>query len=660
MSMSGVDTRWLAVRLALASSLALAGCVLPLKGLGRGGSLSDLGSGVFANAPTGTKTGSGGGSTTTGGGGGTTTGGGGPSTDGGGTTTVFGLTGQVAAPSLELVSNNAGGLNDVGSGVYLISDNGAGLVPASDLSQNARLSTQSLVQDSIPQATIALVDSTGATISDPVLTDQSGQYQLPASQSQSQSGLAFVRATFGSKDASGDITNFSFEAPVDLAEIQSATADVDAASTLLSAKLLAAQKAGWTGSLTQTEIGTFEAELRDELSSGLLPYMGDGSPDILSTFDELVQDDATVSSDVSLLSSTLTAPTNPWQVKTLLTFTQLSNMGIYGATCQHWVGNNLRPDAVISDAGTMVVDRNGNIFLPGFDGNDLCNVGGHVTIWELPRSSTGVYATASAYVNLPADYTSPVEMAVSPAGQLYLASYNQTANTVDIYKDPGTGAGTWPWTLVASESVVNANGLSGGDKGAKMAVDSAGTIYLMRHGNNVQVIQADGTSETPFLVDPSLAGTVQIVDSLTGKPGGGAYLTDPNMNQIKSLDSNGNVLPLIGIPGDTGFQVGRAGYAHVDEPSSLVVGADGTVYMSDFNLNRVLRLSPDGSVFTVAGSTTLGHTDGSGPSATFEGIVNLALDGAGNLYVLDYDHAIWPAYGGTGTSYIREITPPGS
>ena len=52
---------------------------------------------------------------------------------------------------------------------------------------------------------------------------------------------------------------------------------------------------------------------------------------------------------------------------------------------------------------------------------------------------------------------------------------------------------------------------------------------------------------------------------------------------------------------------------------------------------------------TLAGSTSLGSADGTGPAAAFAGPVGAAVDTAGFVYVAD-----------TGTSTIRKISPAGS
>jgi sugar lactone lactonase YvrE len=56
-------------------------------------------------------------------------------------------------------------------------------------------------------------------------------------------------------------------------------------------------------------------------------------------------------------------------------------------------------------------------------------------------------------------------------------------------------------------------------------------------------------------------------------------------------------------------------------PEGIAIGADGTVYVSDYEGGYVFRLGPDGSLLTIAG--------------TLAGPAGLAVDRSGNLYVAE-------------------------
>src|ERR1043165_9999427 len=73
----------------------------------------------------------------------------------------------------------------------------------------------------------------------------------------------------------------------------------------------------------------------------------------------------------------------------------------------------------------------------------------------------------------------------------------------------------------------------------------------------------------------------------------------------------------------------QSGFA---DPFGVVIADDGTIYVADAGeSNRIRKISPDGSVTTLAGGSE-GYADGVGSSASFNTPSALALGPGGNLY----------------------------
>jgi sugar lactone lactonase YvrE len=88
--------------------------------------------------------------------------------------------------------------------------------------------------------------------------------------------------------------------------------------------------------------------------------------------------------------------------------------------------------------------------------------------------------------------------------------------------------------------------------------------------------------------------------------------------------------------------------AAFSDPFGVAINRDGVIYVSDAGeTNRIRRISPDGAVTTLAGSTE-GYADGVGPNASFNSPSGLAVDIHGNIYVAD-----------TANNRIRAISPEG-
>ncbi len=88
-----------------------------------------------------------------------------------------------------------------------------------------------------------------------------------------------------------------------------------------------------------------------------------------------------------------------------------------------------------------------------------------------------------------------------------------------------------------------------------------------------------------------------------------------------------------GFSGDTG----PAATANLDHPYGPVIDAAGNLYFADFDNNRVRRISPDGTITTVAGSGQAGFGGDGGPAtaAMLNKPVAVAIGPGGTLYIVD-------------------------
>jgi DNA-binding beta-propeller fold protein YncE len=76
----------------------------------------------------------------------------------------------------------------------------------------------------------------------------------------------------------------------------------------------------------------------------------------------------------------------------------------------------------------------------------------------------------------------------------------------------------------------------------------------------------------------------------------------------------------------------------------------GNLYIADFRGHRIRKVSPDGIITTVVGTGDEGFSGDGGPaiSAKIGSPSNVAVDSAGNLYILDPNN-----------KRIREVVRPG-
>ena len=123
--------------------------------------------------------------------------------------------------------------------------------------------------------------------------------------------------------------------------------------------------------------------------------------------------------------------------------------------------------------------------------------------------------------------------------------------------------------------------------------------------------------------------------ALAPLPDGSVIVADTSNNCIRLIAAGGGaVSTLAGHCGEEGIADGQAAAARFSYPQSVVVSADGSIFVADLNNLRVRRIK-DGAVTTFAGSGKEGGSDGVGAAASFYRPFGLALGPGGVLYVTD-------------------------
>ncbi len=154
--------------------------------------------------------------------------------------------------------------------------------------------------------------------------------------------------------------------------------------------------------------------------------------------------------------------------------------------------------------------------------------------------------------------------------------------------------------------------------------------------------------------DGSTALSAQLSDAegLALDHQGNVYISDANNHRVRKVTAAGVIQTLAGtgFPGFSGDNSPGV-QAQLNSPYGVAADAAGNVYIADLGNNRVRKVWPDGTITTVAGSGPAGSTGDGGPAvmAQLNGPRNVAVDGAGNLYISEF-------YG----HRIRIVTPDGS
>ena len=139
---------------------------------------------------------------------------------------------------------------------------------------------------------------------------------------------------------------------------------------------------------------------------------------------------------------------------------------------------------------------------------------------------------------------------------------------------------------------------------------------------------ADGTGSAAQFYNPHGVA----VDS-----SGTVYVADRDNQRIRKITSAGVVTTLAGS-GVAGFADGTGSAAQFYTPKGVTVDSSGTVYVADRGNQRIRKITSAGVVTTLAGSGVAGFADGTGSAAQFNTPLGVAVDSSGTVYVADYNN----------------------
>lgn len=175
-----------------------------------------------------------------------------------------------------------------------------------------------------------------------------------------------------------------------------------------------------------------------------------------------------------------------------------------------------------------------------------------------------------------------------------------------------------------------------------VALDAAGNVYVSETGNNrVRKVAPDGTVTTlagnGTQADVDGTGTAASFKSPVGiciDSNGYLYVPENVGYLIRKVSPAGVVTTLAGSGTGT-WADGTGAAASFYGPYGTACDASNNVYVADCSNYRIRKITPAGVVTTLAGSGTNGWADGDPATAQFSGISDLAVDAAGNVYVAD-------------------------
>ena len=194
-----------------------------------------------------------------------------------------------------------------------------------------------------------------------------------------------------------------------------------------------------------------------------------------------------------------------------------------------------------------------------------------------------------------------------------------------------------------------------------VVADASGGVYVADYQNHrIRKIDATGTIKTiagngsqGFSGDggPAVNAQLNYPRNLAIDGAGNLYVADSQNNRIRKIGTDGTISTVAGN-GTAGFSGdgGPATSAKLNYPYAVAVGNSGSLYIADTENYRIRKVDPTGIMTTIAGNGAYqsGGDDGPAVSATLARPLDIAVDGAGTVFIAQQD------------ARVRKITSSGT
>lgn len=242
----------------------------------------------------------------------------------------------------------------------------------------------------------------------------------------------------------------------------------------------------------------------------------------------------------------------------------------------------------------------------------------------------------------------PAGLTFDSAGNMYIAdSFNSRIRKVAVDGTITTIAGTGTFGNsgdgdAATKAVLN--------RPYGVAVDKSGNIYIADAYNDVvrkvaasgsNISRFAGNGQRTFGGDGGAANGAYLntPTALVADTAGNVYIADTLNHRIRKVGTDGIISTVAGNGANTfSGDGGPASSAALNSPEGLATDAAGNLYVADTSNHRVRKISPNGTISTVAGNGIAGAQGDGGPAtqASLYYPKGLAMDASGNLYISDW------------------------
>ncbi|WP_246464370.1 hypothetical protein [Undibacterium seohonense] len=279
----------------------------------------------------------------------------------------------------------------------------------------------------------------------------------------------------------------------------------------------------------------------------------------------------------------------------------------------------------------IATDDNGNFYLA--DNSTIRKITANGEVSTIAGSGSIVGSTDG--IGNAARFYNPKSIVTDRSGNIFVADMsNHVIRKISTNGQVSLFAGT----VRKAGEIDGAGNIARFEYPLALAIDSSDNLYVTGNNDFVRKITPQGMVSSiisSWANNRNYEVKISTSEGIVIDNNGNLFISASSKGVIYKVTPSGATTEVAG--GEFGNQDGTGTSAKFNYPGGMVQDISGNLYVADILNHNIRKITPSGVVTTLAGSSIglVGTKDGVGLAASFNYPTRLAIDKAGNIFVTD-------------------------